>query len=598
MESSFIFEWKRTHNCGALGKKHVGNDVVLNGWVATIRDHGNLFFILLRDRYGEIQTILDSKENERLYNTVKNLANEYVIAIKGTVRERPKEMANSNMQAGEIEVYIKDIKVLNSAEVLPFSINDEAEAADSLRLKYRYLDLRRSKSKQLIIDRARISSLIRRAMESREFLDIETPFLYKSTPEGAREFIVPSRVHPGSFYALPQSPQTFKQVLMISGFDKYYQLVKCFRDEDFRADRQPEFTQLDCELSFIEQTDILKIFSEVVTEVVNGFFGKNFITKDFPIMTYQEAMDNFGCDKPDLRFDLKLKDITGLVKDCSFKVFNEIAKSGGIVNVLCLKKEAQNTSRKKIDEYESIVKKRGLKGLAWAKVGENNTWQSSIAKFFDDEQIQGINSFIDCESGDLLLFGAGEYNKVKAALSDLRVHLGSVLNLNNTKELKFLWVVDFPLLEKDKEGRLKAMHHPFTAPLDEDQKFLSDSPEKVKAKAYDLVCNGWEIGGGSIRIHQKDLQDRVFKVLGLTKQEIEKKFGFLLEALKYGAPPHGGIAFGLDRFVMILTGCSGIRDLIPFPKTQKASCLMTSSPSRISEEVLDELSLTVNESLK
>ena len=591
MNAKFSSDWKRSHSCGELREQHDGQDVVLNGWVAHIRDLGNVIFVILRDRYGETQFVVDANSDPDSYQKLKKMHNEYVVAVRGKVRKRPSSMINPDMPTGAIEVVVSQVNLLNVSAVPPFAISDQSDASDALRLKYRYLDLRRPHAKQLIVDRARITRLIRQAMDSRDFLDIETPFLYKSTPEGAREFLVPSRISPGNFYALPQSPQTFKQILMVAGFDRYYQLVRCFRDEDFRSDRQPEFTQLDCELSFVDTDDILRIFSAVISDVVNKFFDSQRIS-NIPIMTHKEAMERFGCDKPDTRFGLELLDLTDKVAGCGFKIFANAASSGEIVNAICVEGQAASTSRKSIDEYEKMAKQFGLKGLAWAKINADSSWQSPLAKFLSDDEIAAISKAAQAKPNDLLLFAAGKFAAVKHALAAIRNHLGKALELYDPKQLNFLWVIDFPLLERAEDGHLKAMHHPFTAPKPQDFKLLSSDPLAVRAQAYDLVCNGWELGGGSIRIHSREEQNLVFKALGLSDEAIEHKFGFLIEALQYGAPPHGGIAFGLDRFVMVLTGSEGIRDLIAFPKTQKATCLMTSSPAPVPDQALADLGIS------
>ena len=598
MSNTSIFpkQWKRTHNCGELRENNVGTTVTLNGWVANSRDLGNLIFLVLRDARGKTQVVIDGDQTPEVYKTAKQLRHEFVIGIKGKVRLRPDNMSNSNMPTGAVEVLVEQLTVLNPCAVLPFPITDRSDASETLRLKYRYLDLRRDEIHQNILNRAKVTRLIRSTMEEFGFTDIETPFLYKSTPEGAREFLVPSRVAAGQFYALPQSPQLFKQILMVAGFDRYYQIVKCFRDEDLRADRQPEFTQLDCELSFVDQEDVLQTFTKIVSKVVNEYYGTVRLS-EIPRYTYAQVMEDYGVDKPDTRFDLKLKNLSSLVKGCEFKVFSETVANGGIVNALCVAGQAEMT-RKKLDELEEQAKTLGLKGLAWAKVKKGQgkeTWQSSLTRFLSDDLVDSITKHMGAKEGDLLLLAAGSYNTVKSALGALRNKLGKDLNLYDPKQLNFLWVVEFPLLERNEEDtRWLARHHPFTSPMDEDLDLLEKDPGAVRAKAYDLVCNGYELGGGSIRIHNEEIQERQFRILGLSREEAERKFGFLLEALKYGAPPHGGIAFGLDRTVMILTGCEAIRDIIPFPKTQKAACLMTGSPTPVAEEALRDLHIKLN----
>jgi len=598
MQQASVFpeHWKRTHSCGELREKNIGSAVVLNGWVANSRDMGNLMFLVLRDGRGKTQVVIDGDAAPELYKTAKQLRHEFVVSIRGKVRARPGNMNNDAMPTGAIEVLADELLILNPSAVLPFAITDKTDASETLRLKYRYLDLRRDEIHENILSRAKITRLIRENMEQHGFTDLETPLLYKSTPEGAREFLVPSRIAPGQFYALPQSPQLFKQILMIAGFDRYYQIVKCFRDEDLRADRQPEFTQLDCELSFVDQGDVIRIFTDIVSQVVNSYFGKQVLTH-IPTMTYAQAMTDYGLDKPDTRFGLKLQDLSGIVKGCDFKVFSDTIANGGIVNALCVEKQSEMT-RKKIDELEEQAKQLGLKGLAWAKVKSGKgkeSWQSSLTRFLSDSVIDQINSQVGAKEGDLLFIAAGTYDIVKTALGTLRNRLGKELQLYDAKQFNFLWVVEFPLLEWNADAeRWVARHHPFTSPMDEDFALLDKDPGAVRAKAYDLVCNGYELGGGSIRIHKEELQEKQFQVLGMSKEDAEKKFGFLLEALKFGAPPHGGIALGLDRTVMVLTGCDAIRDIIPFPKTQKAACLMTSSPAPVTSQALKDLHIKLD----
>ncbi|MBI2603080.1 MAG: aspartate--tRNA ligase [Deltaproteobacteria bacterium] len=594
-ETFFPQDWKRTHFCGEPRKELIGQEVILNGWVAQRRDLGKLVFLVLRDKTGKSQLVVDTSKNKRLDELTKGIRHEYVLAIKGRVRARPADQVNTEVATGEIEIEAEDIAVLNTCDVLPFPITDKSDATESLRLQYRYLDMRRDVIRENILARGKLVRLLREEMHKAGFEDIETPFLYKSTPEGAREFLVPSRINPGYFYALPQSPQLFKQILMIAGFDRYYQIVKCFRDEDLRADRQPEFTQLDCEMSFVDQEDVLTIFTDIVKRTVNTFFTRDVIG-EIPRMTYQQAMDTYGVDKPDTRFGLKLVDLSKLVKDSEFKVFTEAVEKKGIVNALRVQGQGETFSRKRIEDLETAIRPYGAKGLAFAKVKSGQgkeSWQSSLTKFLSDELINIINKTTEAKPGDLLLFCAGPYQTVKAGLGALRNALGKELHLYDTRELNFLWVTDFPLLEKGDDGRFIAMHHPFTCPNEEDLALLETDPENVRAKAYDLVCNGVELGGGSIRIHLERIQEKIFSLLGLTKEEAEKKFGFLLKALKFGAPPHGGIAFGVDRFAMLLTGCEAIRDIIPFPKTQKQACLMTGSPAPTSEKALRELYISV-----
>lgn len=565
------------------------------GWIHKRRDLGQVIFVDLRDRFGRAQVVFDPNVAELPVEVTKALRNEFVIAVKGKVAARPEGQVNQDMSTGEIEVHVKEVKILNSSAPLPFQINeDTVDASETLRLKYRYLDIRREELRNNLLARGKITSLARRALEKQGFTDIETPYLYKSTPEGAREFIVPSRIHEGQFYALPQSPQLFKQVLMMAGMDRYYQIVKCFRDEDLRADRQPEFSQIDCEMSFVEREEVLETFETVMADILEGFQGKR--PSAFPRHSYDEVMEKYGSDKPDLRFDLPLQDISKLVENCDFKVFSAAAAEGGIVNALVSKNTSEHFSRKLIDELTDFVKHHGAKGLAWAKVQDDpeSPWQSPIAKFFSAAQMTEINRTINANVGDTIFFGSGDWQTTKTSLGFLRNKLAKDLNLITPGSFSFLWVVDFPLFEKDKDSnRLIACHHPFTSPKPEDLPLLESKPEKVKAAAYDLVINGYEIGGGSIRIHNPDIQSQMFKALGLTPEEAEAKFGFLLEALKFGAPPHGGIAFGLDRLVMVLLGLETIKDVIPFPKTNKATCLMTSSPNKVEESELKDLHIAL-----
>ena len=588
--------WKRSHTCGELRPEHEGQNVTISGWVSKRRDHGNLVFIDLRDRFGVTQVVIDPAVNPALIDSVRDLRNEFVLSLRGTVIRRPEGMINKDLATGGIELSVQEMNLHNKSEILPFPVNDQSEASENLRLKYRYLDLRRPVQRDRIVARSRITSLARRALEDLGFLDMETPYLYKSTPEGAREFLVPSRINPGEFYALPQSPQLFKQIYMVSGFDRYYQIVKCFRDEDLRADRQPEFTQIDCELSFVDEESVIQTFSEFTRNVVNGFFGQERL-KEIPRMTFHQAMEEYGCDKPDTRFELKLQDLTDLLKDVDFQVFAEAISRGGIINCLVVKNGADFYSRKKIDKLTELAKHHGAKGLAWVKKlkGEGQAgWQSPIAKFFKDETIAALEKQTNVEPGDLILFGAGARDTVKATLSALRNFIGAEMELYDPKALNFLWITEFPLMEQDENsGKWMARHHPFCMPRAEDLDQLDKDPHGVRACAYDLVCNGYELGGGSVRIHQAHIQEKVFKTIGLTDEEAKKKFGFLLEALRFGAPPHGGIAFGLDRLVMLLTGCDAIRDVIAFPKTQKATCLLTEAPSPVPMENLQDLHIRV-----
>jgi len=588
--------WQRTHNCGQLNLSNAGHDVLLMGWVHRRRDHGGLIFLDVRDRFGMTQVVLDPQLAPTAHAAGSDLRNEYVIAIRGKVGKRPTGMINKALATGEIEVQASALRILNKSDVLPFQIADEDEAAETLRLTYRYLDLRRPQLKQHILDRIRFVRAMRKALEAHEFLDIETPFLYKSTPEGAREFLVPSRIHPAHFYALPQSPQLFKQVLMVAGFDRYYQVVKCFRDEDLRADRQPEFTQIDCELSFVDEEAVTGIMENVIRTATSEFFGRE-IPGPFPRMTFAQAMEDYGVDKPDTRFELRLKNVTDLVKTSGFRVFADAVATGGIVNTLVVPGVAEKFSRKDLDDLTEVAKTLGAKGLAWAKKGTGTgvaSWNSTIAKFLDDATVAAIESRAGIKSGDLVLFGAGGYDATKAVLGGLRNHLGAKLGLYDRKQLNFLWVQEFPLLERDPAAdRWIARHHPFTTPRPEDMQYLDSDPGRVRAAACDLVLNGHEVAGGSIRIHDPEVQAKLFARVGLSPEQARAKFGFLLDALKFGAPPHGGMAFGLDRLVMILTGCDAIRDVIPFPKTQKGTCLLTGAPSEVTIDQLRDLHVRV-----
>ena len=591
MTMDLLGNWKRTDYCGDLGKKDVSRTVTLLGWVQRRRDLGGLIFVELRDRQGIVQVVFNPELNLEAHEKAQSIRSEYVLGIKGDVVARPEGTVNPKLITGEIEVIAKEVKILNVSRTPPFPIEEEGEVAENVRLKYRYLDLRRPGLQRNFMLRHRVAKEVRNYFDRSGFLEIETPMLTKSTPEGARDYLVPSRVNPGHFYALPQSPQLFKQILMIAGFDRYFQIVRCFRDEDLRSDRQPEFTQIDVEMSFVSVEDVQRMMEGLMVHIFKEILGISLETP-FPWLTYDEAMDRYGIDKPDIRFGMELRDVSELMRRSSFKVFHEVLGQGGIVKAIDVK-GGGSFSRKEIEDLIPFVESYGAKGLSWAKVGLNG-WQSPIQKFLTGEVMKGVEEKLGASENDLLLFVADRPKVVHQALANLRLHLGQKLGLIDPNAYRFLWILDFPLLEYDEaEGRFVAVHHPFTAPKDEDIPKLKEHPEQVKAKAYDLVLNGSEVGGGSIRNHLKEVQSLVFEKLGMGEEEARERFGFLLEALEYGTPPHGGIAFGFDRLNMILTHSESIRDVIAFPKTQKAFCLMTEAPSRVDPKQLEELSIRI-----
>ncbi len=582
-------EMRRTHSCCELGAKDVGKEVVVMGWVLRRRDHGGVIFVDLRDREGLTQVVFNPEVDKDVHVKAHSIRNEYVLAVRGKVDPRPDGMVNPNLRTGEIEVLVSELKILNPAKTPPFLIEDNIDVSENIRLKYRHLDLRRTQMQRNLVLRHKANASVRNYLNSQGFLDLETPFLTRSTPEGARDYLVPSRVNPGQFYALPQSPQIFKQLFMISGYDRYYQIVRCFRDEDLRADRQPEFTQIDIEMSFIGEEEVMQLTEGMMATLFKDILDLE-MSPPFARLTYAEAVSRYGLDKPDTRFGLELKDISDIVAGCGFNVFAGAVKKGGIVKALNAK-GCINFSRKEIDDLTDFVAVYRAKGMAWIKVKDND-WQSPITKFFTEEEKKALAERIEMEPGDLIFFVADQPKIVNEALGNLRNQLGRKLNLIDEDRFEFLWVTRFPMFEYDEtEKRYQALHHPFTSPLEDDYDKLKDDPLAVQSRAYDLVLNGFEIGGGSIRIHQRDIQEKVFKALGMDRKAYEDKFGFLLSALDSGAPPHGGIAIGFDRLVMLLCGEPSIRDVIAFPKTQKAACLLTGAPSDTSKQQLEELQL-------
>jgi len=595
---------KRTKYCGHISEEDLNKEVILNGWVHRIRNHGGVIFIDLRDREGIVQCVVEEKDNPKVYDLADSLKSEYVVAIRGKVRRRPPGTENQKLKTGYYEVVIEELEILNTSEVPPFPIDEETPISEETKLRYRYLDLRRESMKENLLFRHRAYQVARKVFVEEGFVEIETPFLTKSTPEGARDFLVPSRLHPGKFYALPQSPQLFKQILMVAGFDRYFQIVKCLRDEDLRADRQPEFTQIDFEMSFVDEEDVMAFSERLIATLFKELLGIE-LKRPFDRMPYREAMERYGSDKPDRRFGLELIDLTDIFSNTEFKVFRQAIDNGGVVKAINFK--GSNLSRKEIDELTQFVQSLGAKGLAWIKVEEDKL-NSPIVKFFSQEETQKLLERVQAEVGDVIFFSADKREMVYKVLGSLRLHIGKKHNLINTENFDVFWVVDFPLMEWDEEEkRFVSLHHPFTSPREEDIPLLKkaleveDLEEKkklvhsVRARAYDLVINGYEVGGGSIRIHRREVQELVFRLLQISDMEAREKFGFLLDALKYGAPPHGGLAFGFDRLLAIMRGLDSIRDVIAFPKTQKGICPLTGAPDYVDPKQLKELHVKVVE---
>lgn len=584
---------KRTTYCGLVTEEFLNEKVTLKGWVHNRRDLGGLIFVDLRDREGIVQIVFNPDFSEEALQVAETVRSEYVVEVEGVVTKRDAETINPKIKTGQVEVQVSNIEIINKSETPPFSINEENVNVDeNIRLKYRYLDLRRQELAQTFKMRHQTTRSIRQYLDNNGFFDIETPVLTKSTPEGARDYLVPSRVHEGEFYALPQSPQLFKQLLMISGFDKYYQIVKCFRDEDLRADRQPEFTQVDIEMSFVDQEDIIAMGEDMLRKVVKDVKGID-VSGPFPRMTYAEAMDRFGSDKPDTRFGMELINVSQLGKEMNFKVFKDTVDNNGEIKAIVAKDAANKYTRKDMDALTEFVNIYGAKGLAWVKVVDDGL-SGPIARFFEDVNVETLKQLTEAKPGDLVMFVADKPNVVAQSLGALRIKLAKGLGLIDESKLNFLWVTDWPLLEYDEDAkRYVAAHHPFTSPKREDIEKLDTEPENVQANAYDIVLNGYELGGGSIRIHDGELQQKMFEVLGFTNEQAQEQFGFLLDAFKYGAPPHGGIALGLDRLVMLLTNRTNLRDTIAFPKTASATCLLTDAPGEVSDKQLQELSLRI-----
>ncbi|WP_352400210.1 aspartate--tRNA ligase [Anaerotignum sp.] len=588
---------KRSCMCCEVNESMIGKEVTVMGWVQRRRDLGQLIFIALRDKTGLVQIAIDGNVAEKdLFAKAEGVRSEFVLAVKGQVAPRTEGNINPNMKTGTIEIIASEIRILSESETTPFQIEDNITVKDDLRLKYRYLDLRRRSQLNNLLLRHKVVQVMRNFLDQENFLEIETPILGKSTPEGARDYLVPSRVHPGNFYGLPQSPQLYKQLLMVSGMDRYYQVAKCFRDEDLRADRQPEFTQVDMELSFVDVEDIMDVNERMMQKVF-----KDVLNLEIPLplkrMTYKEAMERFGSDKPDIRFGMELVNISEVVAGTDFVVFKTALEAGGSVRAINAK-DCGSFPRKKIDSLVEFVKTYRAKGLAWIVVNEDGTLKSQIAKFFTEEKLQEIVDKMDGKPGDLILICADQDKVVFDSLGALRLELSKMLELTKSDDYSFLWITEFPMLEWDEEaGRFVAVHHPFTAPMDEDLTLLETDPGKVRAKAYDIVLNGYELGGGSIRIHRRDVQQKMFELLGFSQEDAQERFGFLLDAFKYGVPPHGGLAFGLDRIIMLMCGATSIRDVIAFPKVKDASCPMTDAPNVVDQKQLDELAIHINQEI-
>lgn len=584
---------KRSHMCCDVNENMIGQSVTVMGWVQRRRNLGKqLIFIALRDRTGLLQIIIDADTSQEVFDKSQNIKSEYVLAVKGNVRARTPKDINPNMKTGKIEIEVTELRILSESELPPFQVENSITAKDELRLKYRYIDLRRPEMLKNIVLRHNVCQSVRKFLDKEGFLEIETPMLAKSTPEGARDYLVPSRIHPGQFYGLPQSPQLFKQILMVSGMDKYFQIVKCFRDEDLRADRQPEFTQIDMELSFVDEEDVMSVNERLLKTVFKETLNVD-IEIPFIKMTYKEAMERYGSDKPDIRFKMELINLTDLVKGCDFKVFADAIDNGGSVRAINAK-GCGHYPRKQIDSLVELAKTYRAKGLAWISINDDNTLKTTLSKFFNDEKLNQIVKTMEGEVGDLILICADKDNIVFDALGNLRLEISKRQNLTDSKDFKFLWVTEFPLLEwSEEENRYTAMHHPFTSPMDEDLDIIDTNPAAVRAKAYDVVLNGYELGGGSIRIHTTEIQQKMFELLGFSQEDAYNRFGFLLDAFKYGVPPHGGLAFGLDRIVMLMTGADSLRDVIAFPKVKDASCLLTDAPACVDSKQLDELGLII-----